>query len=102
MSYIVRAIVTKPTDVEWYYQYDPLINSEANAWREAQTILISYTGSFLDAPTNCVFEEIYTFASEADYNTYVITGGNNSSIAARRAYNAENNILVTSTVVTNT
>jgi hypothetical protein len=90
MSYIVTKTITKPADVEWFIDYDPITWVKIDEWNKTITGLVSMHVETIDG-NQVVFTLV--FEDESKYQKYSADCRLNPDWVTRDNYNNENNIV---------
>ena len=96
MTYVVKTETTKPANVQWFGQANPVVNLRLNLWVRAQPGILSAIGR-VTAPNT--FTTITVFQDEAAYNAFQAALASNADGIARQAYATAQNFQTTTEVV---
>lgn len=97
MTYSITYSTTKPENVEWYYNVEPLKVNAINEWTRSQPGFISIERVSVNS-TSMV--DRLTFDTQENFKAYRTASKLNADIIARKFYNDQNGI--THSVIQNT
>jgi hypothetical protein len=89
MTYSFTNTTTRPANVEWFKDAEPIGATALHEWTRSQPGFVSFKKVVMSSTTVI---NTYTFDTRENFNAYRVASELNENFIARKLYNEQNNI----------